>query len=111
MPLRMPVISNFPKGPASNSCGTAVWRGPDIEGIGRGIGAAAFCAGVGACGGFAGVGAPWSCATAGLDVPPSAVELDAAGEFESTFCCPKEGNAANAINERANKHVLGTRKT
>src|SRR5689334_4844169 len=61
MPLRIPVTSIFPKGPAEISCGTAVASGAVIDGEGRGIGAAAFAAGVAACGGFAGVGAPWSC--------------------------------------------------
>src|SRR5580704_12317562 len=55
IPLRIPVTSIFPNGPAGISCGTAVASGPDIDGVARGIGA----------GGVVAAGVPdagaWSC--------------------------------------------------
>jgi len=51
MPLKIPVTSNFPKGPAAISCGIAVESGPAIEGMARGVGAAAAAAAGGVAGG------------------------------------------------------------
>ena len=91
-PLKIPLTAN----PFSNVCGGALCNGPDIEGMGSGVGAAGAAAGAGV-------------ELAGAGAVLAVVELGVLWVSVEAFCANDVNAAKNTIKQQKDKNRI--RKT